>query len=133
MTLIHIKPPALFMTICRNRQTHNIPPPQPCTLHTSLIRILCTKKTAELFFFLLFLLLASKPAPYKAGNVLVTCSHYCCGCPTHLQLWCCSGSFGSFEGLEVKEMRVEMPAIRPRAPSPSLVRKRRRRHGGCRE
>lgn len=128
MTLIHIKLPALFMT---DLETHlkehsciTCPPPpkkkpSPCTLHTSLIRILCVE-TAE-HFSLLFLLLASKPAPYKAGNVLVTCSHYCCGCPTHLQLWCCSGSFGSFEGLEVKEMRVEMPAIPPHVRAlPSL-------------
>lgn len=118
---------------------HNMPSPSkkkkpsPCTLHTSLIRILCVE-TAE--HFSLFLLLASKPAPYKAGNVLVTCSHYCCGCPTHLQLWCCSGSFGSFEGLEVKEMRVEMPAIPPHVralpslPPPSRVRKSRRRASG---
>lgn len=122
MTLIHIKLPVLFYDGLGNTfaGTDTCIPPHsyltsPCTLHTSLIRILYTQ-TAEPFFFLfflLFLLLASKLAPYKAGNVLVTCSHYCCGCPTHLQLWCCSGSFGAFEGLEVKEMRVEMPAIPP--------------------
>lgn len=110
--------------------THHLPHSVPYTIPLSGYY---AHSRAFLFSFFFFLLLASKSAPYKAGNVLVTCSHYCCGCPTHLQLWWCSCSFGSFEGLEVKEMRAEMPAIPPHAPSPSLVRKRQWRHRGCQE